>query len=202
MANYAIILAAGDGKRLGCKTPKCFLRINKKPIYQYSLELFQIFSQIQQIILVVPKTYLSKIRDLNTKIKLVAGGKTRNESFENGLNTIKNLKSNDKIIVHDAARINLQPEDVLKILKSKQSFGTLCFVGLQNKSDLRLGKYNIQTPQFFTYGVYKQIKKKNNKGKDLFTYLNLKYTNKNFIISSNKEQNFKITYRDDLNKAN
>lgn len=188
MANYAIILAAGDGKRLGSKTPKCFLKINKKPIYQYSLELFQIFSQIKQIILVVPRQYLHKVKIDNKKIKVVAGGKNRNESFEHGIKAISNPKAQDKIIIHDAARINLQPEDILKVLNSKMSYGTLCFLGKPNKADLRFGKYNIQTPQFCKFFVYKHTKK-NKAGKDLLTYLNAKPTRSNFIISSNRSQN-------------
>ncbi|MCQ3908680.1 MAG: 2-C-methyl-D-erythritol 4-phosphate cytidylyltransferase [Mycoplasmoidaceae bacterium] len=188
MANYAIILAAGDGKRLGSKTPKCFIQINKKPIYQYGLELFQIFSQIKQIILVVPKQYLSLIKVDSKKIKIVTGGKTRNESFECGIRAISHPKAQDKIIIHDAARINLQPEDILKILNSKMSYGTLCYLGKPNKSDLRFGQYNIQTPQFCKFFVYKHTTK-NKCGRDLFTYLNAKPTKGNFIISSNKSQN-------------
>ncbi len=200
MANYAIILAAGDGKRLGCKTPKCFLKINKKPIYQYSLELFQVFSQIKQIILVVPKQYLSKITNLNSKVKLVVGGCTRNESFECGLKAIQTPKLLDKIIVHDAARINVQTQDILNVINHKSSFGTLCFLGKKNNRDLRLGKYNIQTPQFCNFSIYKQSQK-NQLGQDLFTYLNLKPKKCNFILSSNKNKNFKITFREDLEKA-
>lgn len=188
MANYVIILAAGDGKRLGFKTPKCFIKINKKPIYQYSLELFQIFSQIKQIILVVPKRSLRAFTSLDTKIKVVAGGNTRNESFECGLKAIKALKPNDKIIIHDAARINLQPEDILRVINHKSSYGTLCFIGDKNNSDLRIEKYNIQTPQFCLFSVYKQAKK-NLSGKDLFTYLNLMPKKCNFIVSSNKQEN-------------
>ncbi|MCQ2956357.1 MAG: 2-C-methyl-D-erythritol 4-phosphate cytidylyltransferase [Mycoplasmoidaceae bacterium] len=198
MANYVIILAAGDGKRLGCKTPKCFIKIKQKPIYKYSLELFDSFKQIKQIILVVPKQYLNDLSTSNLKIKIVAGGNNRNKSFENGLKAISNIKNHDRIIVHDAARINLQPEDILRILNSKQNYGTLCYIGPANNNDLRLGKYNIQTPQFFSYFIYKNTKKFNHKGRDLFTYLNLKPEKNNFIISSNKQDNFKITNKKDL----
>lgn len=201
MANYVIILAAGDGRRLGSKTPKCFIEINKKPIYQYSLELFQIFSQIKQIILVVPKQYLNKLSISDSRIKVVAGGNDRNKSFENGLKAISDIKNNDKIIIHDAARINLQPEDILQVLQAKQSYGTLCYIGQKNNNDLRLGNYNIQTPQFCSYFVYKSTKRFNKQGKDLFTYLNLEPSKKNFIISSNREENFKITVKKDLEKA-
>ena len=158
MANYVIILAAGNGKRLGSNTPKCFLKINKKPIYQFSLELFQLFSQIKQIILVVPKRYVNKVKIANDKIKVVAGGTTRNESFELGLKAIKYICKHDKIIIHDAARINVQVEDIVKILDSELTFGTLCYLGNKNKSDLRFGKYNIQTPQFCKYFIYKLVK--------------------------------------------
>lgn len=201
MANYAIILAAGDGKRLGSKTPKCFIEINKKPIYQYSLELFQVFSQIKQIILVVPRQYLNKVLVRDSRVKIVAGGNDRNKSFENGLRAISNVKNNDKIIIHDAARINLQVEDIIKVLQAKTSYGTLCFIGPKNNSDLRIGQYNIQTPQFCSYFVFKSTKRFNKQGKDLFTYLNLKPSKKNFIISTNKSDNFKITVKKDLEKA-
>lgn len=200
MANYAIILAAGDGIRLGSKTPKCFIKVNKKPIYEYSLELFQILPQFKQVILVVPQKYLSKIKTDNKKIKIVVGGKTRNESFENGLLAIKSLKSNDKIVIHDAARINVQIEDIIKLIKNKNTFGTLCYIGSKNNADYHIGKYNIQTPQFCLFSVYKKATK-NSKGKDLFSYLNLIPKPQNFIISSNKKQNFKITFKQDLIKA-
>ena len=58
MSNYVIILAAGDGKRLGLKIPKCFIEFKKKLIYQYSLESFCSFNEIGKIVLVVPKQYV------------------------------------------------------------------------------------------------------------------------------------------------
>ncbi|MCQ3914244.1 MAG: 2-C-methyl-D-erythritol 4-phosphate cytidylyltransferase [Mycoplasmoidaceae bacterium] len=200
MNKYAIILAAGNGRRLAAKKPKCFIDINKKPIYQYSLELFQILPQIKQVILVVPKQYLSKIKPENDKVKIISGGLTRNESFELAIQAIKNIKINDKLIIHDAARINVQLQDIINVVKSKEKFGTLCYIGKANKSDFRIGKYNIQTPQFCLFSVYKKSHK-NKLGKDLFSYLNLKPTLSNFIVSTNKEKNFKITFKSDLEKA-
>lgn len=200
MSKYAIILAAGDGKRLAAKKPKCFIKVNNKPIYQYSLELFQILPEIKQVILVVPKQYLSKVKPENDKVKIISGGLTRNESFELAIKAIRNIKTNDKLIIHDAARINVQLQDILNVIKSKEKFGTLCYIGKSNKSDFHIGKYNIQTPQFCLFSIYKKSHK-NKLGKDLFSYLNLKPTLNNFIISTNKDQNFKITFKTDLEKA-
>lgn len=200
MENYAIILAAGSGKRFGSNTPKCFIKLNKTPIYEFSLKTFCKIPSFKKVILVVPKQYKNTIKYDDKRVIVVAGGNTRNQSFEKGLKVIKNIDKNDKILIHDAARINVQIEDIVKILDSKLTFGTLCYLGNKNNSDLRFGKYNIQTPQFCQYHIYKEAIK-NPQGKDLLTYLLLHPTKNNFIISSNQSQNFKITFKKDLKKA-
>ena len=48
----AIVLAAGQGKRMGTKVQKQFLEINEKPILYYSLKAFQDSSIIDEIVLV------------------------------------------------------------------------------------------------------------------------------------------------------
>ncbi|MCQ3907415.1 MAG: 2-C-methyl-D-erythritol 4-phosphate cytidylyltransferase [Mycoplasmoidaceae bacterium] len=201
MANYAIILAAGDGKRLGSTIPKCFIKINKTPIYQFSLDTFCQISDIKKIILVVPKQYKNKVKNNCQKVEIITGGSTRNKSFENAMKALSTLSDNDKILIHDAARINVLKKDIVRLIKSRAHFGTLCFSGPKNDADFRINKYNIQTPQFCKYSIYKQTLKPNKLGKDLFSYLNLKPTKENFIISTNKKQNFKITVAADLAKT-
>ena len=48
----AIVLAAGQGKRMHSKIQKQFLEIGGKPILYYSLRCFQESSRIEDIILV------------------------------------------------------------------------------------------------------------------------------------------------------
>lgn len=201
MANYAIILAAGDGKRLGSKTPKCMLKLDSDPIWAYSVETFSLVPAIKQIILVVPSAYKNRIKHWNPIVKIVAGGKDRNESFECGLAAIENPKHNDKIIVHDAARPFVQIDDIKHIIKSKRSFGTLCYFGKKNPADYKIGKYNVQTPQFCRYSVYKLIKQFNPKGRDLFSYMKLQPRPRHFILSSTRENNYKITTKRDFERA-
>lgn len=201
MSFYAIILAAGSGQRLNQKMPKCLVKLNDKEIYKYSLEVFASIKKIKKIVLVVPKQYANKIKTNN--VLVVVGGKDRNESFELGLKALKNLNENDRIIVHDAARIFVKKQDIIKLINSKQEQGTLCYKGIQSqlgKSDLIYKNYHIQTPQFCSYKQYLEANV-NPKGKDLFTYLNLKHKKNDFIISSNKHLNFKITYSSDLSIA-
>lgn len=200
MRVYAIILAAGEGLRFGGKTPKCFLMVKGKPLFLYSLDVFQKIHIIKKIVLVVPEAYKSKLIIKDKRIKVIAGGKTRNESFEKAMRSLRNLERNDKILIHDGARPNVLQQDIQRLINSNEDFGTLCYIGGPNDSDLRYLNYNIQTPQICRNFVYKKAKKDKENGKDLFTYLNLKPSAKNFIISSNQEQNFKVTFPQDLEK--
>lgn len=204
MRTYGIILAAGDGARVGSTTPKCFIELDKKmPIFLYSLRTFCKVDQFRKIILVVPQDYVRRIKFNDKRIVVTAGGKTRNESFEQGMKIVKrlHLKNNDKIVIHDGARPHLHISDLLKVVNNVEDFGTLCHVGQPNERDLCLGNYNIQTPQFCRYLTYKNVKNKNPDGRDLLTYLNLKPKASNFIFANHKDQNLKITFVEDLTKA-
>ncbi len=199
MSLYAIILAAGSGLRTNKPTPKAFLKVNGKEIFKYSLKTFIQSNKFKKIILVVPPRHKKQIRGA----KVVLGGKTRNESFEKGMIALGKLKFNDKIFVHDAARMFVDKKDIIKMCNLKRKQGTLCYKNAKSslgKGDLMYGDYHIQTPQFCTYAIY-QKSHKNRLGKDLFTYLNLKFKKTDLIISSNKHLNFKITYPDDLKVA-
>lgn len=203
MKAYAIVLAAGEGKRLGSKTPKAFIKINGKEIYKYSVEKFINFRKIKKIILVVPPKYEKKVDITHKKLLVTTGSKTRNESFENGLAVVVDkLKPLDQIIIHDAARIFVMEQDIKSILKSNQDIVTLAYKpNKPNSSDLWIKPYSIQTPQMCRFWLYKNIQNFNSKGKDLFTYLNIVPLENNVIISSNKEKNFKITFKNDLKIA-
>ena len=52
MKSIAIVLAAGQGKRMHSKVQKQFLSLKGKPILYYSLTCFQNSPEIQEIILV------------------------------------------------------------------------------------------------------------------------------------------------------
>ena len=49
----AIVLAAGQGKRMGTKIQKQYLEIDGKPILYYSLRAFEQSELIDEIVLVV-----------------------------------------------------------------------------------------------------------------------------------------------------
>ncbi|MEA2036859.1 MAG: 2-C-methyl-D-erythritol 4-phosphate cytidylyltransferase, partial [Nanoarchaeota archaeon] len=53
--NYAIIVAAGQGKRMNNKVNKIFLSLNDKPVIYHSVKPFEDCVSIDKIIVVVSK---------------------------------------------------------------------------------------------------------------------------------------------------
>lgn len=104
----AIIVAGGQGARMGSAMPKQFLELQEKPILYHTLKSFlDTFPEIN-IIVVLPKEFISYANmvlqhfDSVPEITLVAGGNTRYESVQNG---IKALTDDTGItFVHDGVR--------------------------------------------------------------------------------------------------
>lgn len=107
--NTAIILAAGQGKRMNAASNKQYLILKEKPIIAHTIDAFEKCALIDEIILVVheneqefcQKNILEKYK--YTKIKgLVKGGKERQESVYNGLKEIG--EETNIVLIHDGAR--------------------------------------------------------------------------------------------------
>ena len=219
----AIIPAAGKGKRFGGTTPKQFLKINGKEILAYTLEVFQKAKSVDEIIVSASREEFPRIKKLQKKyqltklIKIVEGGKKRQDSVYNALLSV-NLNKNDLIIVHDAAR-PLLPEKVLEeaIRCAKKNGNAL--VCLQAKDTLlkktksehtylnRSQIYYVQTPQIFRYdqllSAFEQAQKEKFIGTDESmlvqrTGLSRLMPGKKINLSEGSPFNFKITTGDDL----
>ena len=98
--NAGVIVAGGKGSRFGGY--KQTTRLNNKPIYQYSVDVFNSSDAIDIIYLVIPEDLFPKImKDLSNlhsskSIILCEGGKTRSDSVYNAIKKIKE-KENGKI---------------------------------------------------------------------------------------------------------
>ena len=104
----AIILAAGSGTRFGEK--KQFKKLNGKPIWAYSLKTFVHSEYVGEVILVMPQEFVSEIQSSRTvdkfsdqiDLKIIKGGKTRQNSVMNGLSAVEDKYN--LVCIHDAAR--------------------------------------------------------------------------------------------------
>jgi 2-C-methyl-D-erythritol 4-phosphate cytidylyltransferase len=110
MRATAIIVGAGEGKRMGGTIPKSFLPIAGRPLVLRALDRCFSARSIEKVILVVADDEMQRTQavmqnDLNFSHRpwvLQAGGATRQKSVRRGL---EKLDSNCEIVViHDAAR--------------------------------------------------------------------------------------------------
>jgi 2-C-methyl-D-erythritol 4-phosphate cytidylyltransferase len=217
----AILLAAGKGLRLqGSTTPKQFVLVKRKPLYQYALETFVQHNMIDEIVLVVQDESIPLVQDQIKRqkykkvIHVVAGGKYRQESSYLALNYLFLHQQPDYVIIHDVARPLVTPtliDDVCKKVKTRQAVtlgrkvNDSLFV---KKEDDRLESYLsknevylVQTPQAFNFKLIleahehaRQLKIK--QAIDDASLLTL--MEQDVYVLPGKRYNFKVVTQDDL----
>ena len=107
MKKYAVIVAAGSGKRMGSELPKQFLPIYDKPVLYYTIKTFLEAYDDLRIILVLPQPFIDLGKEIidayfdYTRVKITSGGETRFHSVKNGLRMIE---EECIVFVHDAVR--------------------------------------------------------------------------------------------------
>ena len=159
-----IIPAAGSGNRFGGE--KQFKLFRGKPLLSYSIDKFVKISSVKEIIIIVPKGHVEKIKNFfkstyskDKVLKVVIGGQTRQESVKNGLNVL--AKEIDLVCVHDAARPFVTEKLINKTIEKSimydgaiaatQPVDTVKLFS-NNKIKYSLDRENIwlaQTPQVF-----------------------------------------------------
>jgi 2-C-methyl-D-erythritol 4-phosphate cytidylyltransferase len=171
MKKFAIIVAAGTGKRMGSSTPKQFLLLRDKPVLYYSLKVFLDAFDDLRIILVLPAEYsdigkevIDAYFDYN-RIDVISGGESRFDSVNNGLQ----LVTEDSVVfVHDAARClvttdlirrcyehTLQLGSAVPVITPKDSMRILNEERNDNEVLDRDKVVLIQTPQTFYSKILK-----------------------------------------------
>ncbi len=123
---YAVILAAGSGKRMQSSEKKQFLEFNGKPLFYYSFEKFSLHPSVDGVMLVTAEEDIPHMKELlmtsvdesnedraviMDKFKgYVSGGKERYHSVANALKYLKQglkdagITEDPIVLIHDAAR--------------------------------------------------------------------------------------------------
>ncbi len=110
--NIALVFAGGTGQRMqNTARPKQFLELYGKPIIIHTLEIFQKHPDIDMIVVPCVAGWHDHLRALAQQfgitklVKIVPGGKTSQESKLSALRAVRELCSDDDIVVmHDAVR--------------------------------------------------------------------------------------------------
>lgn len=106
MKKTAVILAGGNGSRMGKNIPKQFILLDNKPVLFHTIETFLDAYDDLNIILVLPEEHLlfwkNELPEFwLERIRLTVGGNTRFASVKNGL---KLAGDAEVIFVHDGVR--------------------------------------------------------------------------------------------------
>ena len=139
--NTAIVLAAGQGKRMHSKVQKQFLEIQGYPVLYYSLRCFQESPLIQDIILVTGEESISYCKEEIvqkygfTKVSaVIPGGKERYDSVYAGLCECRDC---EYVLIHDGARPFITDE-ILKRVYEQVQVQKACVVGMPVKDTIKL----------------------------------------------------------------
>jgi 2-C-methyl-D-erythritol 4-phosphate cytidylyltransferase len=116
---YAVMPAAGIGRRMGAALPKQYLTIAGRAIIQYSLEPLVNHPDINKVIVVVSpddRWFEQLAIASHSKIETVIGGAQRSDSVLCGL---KVLPEQGRVLVHDAARPCLTRADLDRLIAAQ-----------------------------------------------------------------------------------
>ncbi len=213
MSFSLIILAGGKSHRFRSKIGKPYQKIGGKSLIEINLIKARKFKEIKKIILIYNKKDFKRVKLLKLKnVKLIAGGKNRQESAFKALKYLISQKRITKVLIHDAARPNFTTKLLSSILRNmKSARAVVPKVKVQDavkqiidssKEEYIVGKkrdnlFLTQTPQAFNLKEIFHLHKNNSdkyKDDDISLYMDL---NKVRFIDGEKN-NFKITDKSDF----
>ena len=163
----AVILAAGQGKRMHSAVQKQYLLLQGYPVLYYSVKAFE-ESPVDRIVLVTGaeeqeycKKEIVERYGFRKVHKIVTGGKERYHSVYEGL---KAAEGADYVLIHDGARPFVTQEIIERTLEGARTWGA-CVVGMPAKDTVKIidesgfakvtpdrnKVWMVQTPQTFTY---------------------------------------------------
>lgn len=124
MVDVAIIVAAGSGSRMKSSKNKLLLPLGGKTVIERTVKTFEDIPQIGEIIVVCREEELETMSSilLGEKITFVIGGKTRQESVKNAVETIDPDEC-ETVIIHDGARPLVTKEEILETLEEAKRTG-------------------------------------------------------------------------------
>ena len=174
---YLLIPAAGMGKRMGSDRNKLLLTLLGKPLLSWTLLAAESSQSIDCIGIIGPPydfpefKRILEIISINKPVKLIQGGKTRQESVYNGLQALP--EAAERVLIHDGARCLVTPnlfdkcaealltcqgliaaipvKDTIKIVDSNK-----LIEDTPNRSNL----WAAQTPQGFEVNLLKECHQK------------------------------------------
>lgn len=169
---FALVPAAGMGKRMGADMNKQYLLLDGMPIVARTLQVFQQSDLIKGIVLVTPEPEIPFCRsevveryNLSKVLAIAPGGKERQNSVLNGLTELaKHADLEDIVLIHDGVRPFIDNQMLMNAyymacktggsLVAVQAKDTIKEVqnGIVTATPERVNLWQAQTPQTFRLG--------------------------------------------------
>ncbi len=174
---WAIVPAAGSGKRMGCDRPKQYLTLHNRPIILHTLDRLCRFTPIKQVLVGLTAddphwaAIKSEIDQPPGVLETYTGGEERAHTVLNGLENLADRAAGDDwVLVHDAARPCVRLGDMQTLIDRVADHPVGGLLGLPvsdtvkradaNGSVLetvdRSGLWRALTPQVFRYSFLKE----------------------------------------------
>lgn len=136
----AIILAAGQGKRMNSQVAKQFLMLQEKPVLYYSLKAFE-ESSVDEIILVTGLGQVEYCKEnivdffhIKKVTQIIEGGKERYDSV---FKALKAVSTTDYVLIHDGARPFISKQLIETVIEQVIEYQA-CIVGTPVKETIKV----------------------------------------------------------------
>ena len=178
MTIWAVLPAAGIGRRMGSSIPKQYLSIDGAPLILHSLRRLSAVKKIEKIVVVIhpedsrwAELEKSIKEEFGNRIITVMGGGERYQSVLNGLTALTEFAGKDDwVLVHDAVRPCVRTSDIENLIQkvSLHSIGGLLGSPVDNtlkqvdkeltviETVDRESYWNALTPQMFRFALLKE----------------------------------------------
>ena len=132
MAVFVILPAAGIGTRMAAAAggaPKQFLSLRGAPILVHSLRAFLAVPRVTQVYVAVREPEKERMRELladhgvGSRIEVVTGGDSRQESVANALAALPSSSGDDIVLVHDAVRPLIDAATIERTIEAIERHG-------------------------------------------------------------------------------
>jgi 2-C-methyl-D-erythritol 4-phosphate cytidylyltransferase len=171
----AVIVAAGEGKRIGTHIPKLFLPLASRPLILHTLSRFAESQTVRKVVLVTAEKEMARCQNLirsDSQLRclefvLHSGGPRRQDSVSRGLSRLDS--DCEVVVIHDGVRpfvssrlidqcvevafregavvVGVPVRDTIKVLSKDRRF---------RETPPRNSLWEVQTPQVFRVEIIRE----------------------------------------------
>lgn len=213
---WAVVPAAGSGRRFGGSTPKQYLKLHNQPIMVHSINRLFALPLSGCVVAISPDDQLAQTLQYqnSTQLHFVAGGAERMDSVLAGLDFLQDHAAvDDWVLVHDVARPCIAVESLCGLHETLMNDAVGGILAIPVRDTLKKAHngtivetvsrdhlWQAQTPQMFRFGLLRDAliaaKKQSLQVTDEASAVELAgFTVK---VVEGRMDNIKVTYQDDL----